>query len=154
MEKQTKAVGHGLFIFTAAVVQSIGGYAGKCYWRMTLSLAVGFPKTDSSNVKRPRPTALKDYMHRLGRVGRFTPNPALPKDQPLRGSWHNEFLLSRNRVQLGAYGWTSNGYNDPQNIASSHNNLCLYLSAVHLTCSTKAFVLWLQTVGSVATNGL
>jgi len=61
---------------------------------MTLLLAIGFPKTDGSNVKRPRPTALKDYMHRLDRVGRFTPNPALPKDQPLRGSWHNEFLLS------------------------------------------------------------
>ena len=62
---------------------------------MMLFLAIGFPKTDGSNVKRPRPTALKDYMHRLDRVGRFTPNPALPKDQPLRGSWHNELLLSR-----------------------------------------------------------
>ena len=38
------------------------------------------------NGNRPRPTALKDNMHRLGRVGRFTPNPALPKGQPLRGS--------------------------------------------------------------------
>ena len=65
-----------------------------------LLLAIGFPKTDGSNVKRPRPTALKDNMHRLGRVGRFTPNPALPKDQPLRGSWHNEFLLSWTRVLL------------------------------------------------------
>ena len=54
---------------------------------MTLSLAIGLPQTDSSNVKRPRPTALKDNMHRLGRVGRFTPNPALPTDQPLRGRW-------------------------------------------------------------------
>ena len=39
------------------------------------------------NVKRPRPTALKDYMHRLGRVAHFVRNPALPTDQPLRGSW-------------------------------------------------------------------
>ena len=53
---------------------------------MTLFLAIGLPQTDRSNVKRPRPTALKDNMHRLGRVGRFTPNPALPTDQPLRGS--------------------------------------------------------------------
>ena len=65
-----------------------------------LLLAIGFPKTDGSNVKRPRPTALKDYKHRLDRVGRFTPNPALPKDEPLRGSWHNEFLLSWTRVLL------------------------------------------------------
>ena len=45
------------------------------------------------NGNRPRPTALKDNMHRLDRVGRFTPNPALPKDQPLRGSWrdHHSF---------------------------------------------------------------
>ena len=55
---------------------------------LTNDVVIGhwFPKTDGSNVKRPRPTALKDYMHRLDRVGRFTPNPALPKDQPLRGS--------------------------------------------------------------------
>ena len=45
------------------------------------------------NGNRPRPTALKDYMHRLDRVGRFTPNPALPTDQPLRGSWYNKCLL-------------------------------------------------------------
>ena len=45
-----------------------------------------FPQTDSSNVKRPRPTALKDNMHRLGRVAHFVRNPALPTDQPLRGS--------------------------------------------------------------------
>ena len=45
------------------------------------------------NGNRPRPTALKDNMHRLGRVGRFTPNPALPTDQPLRGSWRNESFL-------------------------------------------------------------
>ena len=68
---------------------------------MTLSLAVGSPKTDSSNVKRPRPTALKDNMHRLGRVGRFTPNPALPTDQPLRGSWHNKCLLFPHHVLYG-----------------------------------------------------
>jgi len=60
---------------------------------MTLFLTIGFPKTDSSKVKRPRPTALKDNMHRLGRVGRFTPNPALPTDQPLRGSWYDCSLL-------------------------------------------------------------
>ena len=47
-----------------------------------------------TNRKKPRPTALKDNMHRLGRVGRFTPNPALPTDQPLRGSWHKELLLT------------------------------------------------------------
>ena len=41
------------------------------------------------NENRPRPTALKDNMRRLGRVGRFTPNPALPTDQPLRGRWRN-----------------------------------------------------------------
>ena len=71
---------------------------GKCYWRMTLFLAVGFPKTDSSKVKKPRPTALKDSMHRLGRVGRFTPNPALPTDQPLRGSWHNKCFFFSHQV--------------------------------------------------------
>gem|GEM_PF-3412863 len=27
------------------------------------------------------------YMRHLDRVGRFPPNPALPTDQPLRGSW-------------------------------------------------------------------
>jgi len=53
---------------------------------MTLFLVIGLHQTDSLNVKRPRPTALKGNMRRLGRVGRFTPNPALPKDQPLRGS--------------------------------------------------------------------
>ena len=26
-------------------------------------------------------------MRPLGRVGRFSPNPALPTDQPLRGRW-------------------------------------------------------------------
>ena len=50
------------------------------------------------NGNRPRPTALKDNMHRLGRVGRFTPNPALPTDQPLRGSWHNKCFLFPQRV--------------------------------------------------------
>ena len=57
-------------------------------------LAICFPKTDNLNVKRPRPTALKDNMHRLDRVGRFTPNPALPKDQPLRGSWRDHHFLT------------------------------------------------------------
>ena len=50
------------------------------------------------NENRPRPTALKDNMHRLGRVGRFTPSPALPTDQPLRGSWRNESFLFPQRV--------------------------------------------------------
>ena len=50
------------------------------------------------NGNRPRPTALKDNMHRLGRVGRFTPNPTLPTDQPLRGSWRNESFLFPQRV--------------------------------------------------------
>ena len=50
------------------------------------------------NGNRPRPTALKDNMHPLGRVGRFTPNPALPTDQPLRGSWRNESFLFPQRV--------------------------------------------------------
>ena len=45
------------------------------------------------NENRPRPTALKYNMRRLGRVGRFTPNPALPTDQPLRGSSHNKRIL-------------------------------------------------------------
>ena len=53
------------------------------------------------NGNRPRPTALKDNMHRLGRVGRFTPNPALPTDQPLRGSWHNKCLLFPHHVLYG-----------------------------------------------------
>ncbi|KDR51418.1 hypothetical protein HMPREF1991_02507 [Hoylesella loescheii DSM 19665 = JCM 12249 = ATCC 15930] len=33
-------------------------------------LAICLPQTDNSNVKKPRPTALKDDMHRLDRVGR------------------------------------------------------------------------------------
>jgi len=70
---------------------------------MTLFLAIGFPKTDGSNVKKPRPTALKDYMHRLDRVGRFTPNPALPKDQPLRGSWLDSHSFLSNLSQNTSY---------------------------------------------------
>ena len=58
------------------------------------------------NGNRPRPTALKDNMHRLGRVGRFTPNPALPTDQPLRGSWHNKcFLFSHHALYRMLIRW-------------------------------------------------
>ena len=53
------------------------------------------------NGNRPRPTALKDNMHHLGRVGRFTPNPALPTDQPLRGSSHNKCFLFSHHVLYG-----------------------------------------------------
>ena len=94
-------------------------------------LAICLPQTDNSNVKRPRPTALKDNMHRLDRVGRchkkvkrwkrwrsekmsavfmslfslsshylFTFSLfhfcflALPKDQPLRGSWPDHHFFT------------------------------------------------------------
>ena len=90
------------------------------------------------NGNRPRPTALKDNMHRLGRVGRchkrwkdekgkevkrcwlcfmslfslsshylFTFSlfhfcfPALPTDQPLRGSSHNKCFLFPHHVLYG-----------------------------------------------------
>ena len=53
------------------------------------------------NGNRSRPTALKDNMHRLGRVGRYTPNPALPTDQPLRGSSHNKCFLFPHHVLYG-----------------------------------------------------
>ncbi|WP_304063341.1 hypothetical protein [Hoylesella loescheii] len=36
--------------------------------------------------KKTKTYGLVLLLHLLGRVGRFTPNPALPKDQPLRGS--------------------------------------------------------------------
>ena len=104
--------------------------------------------------KKTKTYGLVLLFHLQDRVAHFDRNPALPKDQPLRGSWHNEFLLYRTRVHLWAYSWTSNGYNEPKCNVSSHNNLCLYLSAIRPTCCTKAFVLCLQTVGSVATNGL
>jgi len=42
--------------------------------------------TDAVSGNRPRPTALKGYIRQLGRVAHFIRNPALPKDQPLRGS--------------------------------------------------------------------
>ena len=37
--------------------------------------------------KKTKTYGLVLLLHPLGRVGRFTPNPALPTDQPLRGSW-------------------------------------------------------------------
>jgi len=57
-------------------------------------LAICLPQTDNLKVKRPRPTALKDNMHHLGRVGRFSPNPALPTNQPLRGSWPDHHFFT------------------------------------------------------------
>ena len=48
--------------------------------------------------KRPRPTALWDYKHHLGRVAHFVRNPALPTDQPLRGRWANGM-----NINIGCY---------------------------------------------------
>ena len=48
--------------------------------------------------KRPRPTALWDYKHHLGRVVHFVRNLALPKDQPLRGKWANGM-----NINIGCY---------------------------------------------------
>ena len=75
-------------------------------------LAICLPQTDNSNVKRPRPTALKDGMHHLGRVDRFTPNPALPTDQPLRGSWRDHHSFTYPHLVLKAWHL----------ITSSHTN--------------------------------
>ena len=55
--------------------------------RLITPITVSIPKETNQWEKRPTPTALKDYMRPLGRVGRFSPNPALPTDQPLRGRW-------------------------------------------------------------------
>ena len=44
------------------------------------------PTLPKPYVGKARPKALKDDMHRLGRVAHFDRNPALPKGQPLRGS--------------------------------------------------------------------
>ena len=57
--------------------------------RLITPITVSIPKQTNQWEKRPTPAALKDYMRPLGRVGRFSPNPALPTDQPLRGSWCN-----------------------------------------------------------------
>ena len=54
--------------------------------------------------KKTKTFGLALSTYNLGRVAHFVRNPALPKDQPLRGSWHNEFLLSRTRsIILPAY---------------------------------------------------
>ena len=48
--------------------------------------------TGALNGKRPRPTALFPlHATQAGQVA-FAPNPALPKDQLLRGSWRNACL--------------------------------------------------------------
>ena len=48
--------------------------------------------TAALNGKRPRPTALFPlHATQAGQVA-LAPNPALPKDQPLRGSWRNASL--------------------------------------------------------------
>ena len=98
------------------------------------------------NGNRPRPTALKDNMHRLGRVGRFTPNPALPTDQPLRGSSHNKCFLFPHHVLyrilmlciqsvLSKIGWVKSGYQSSNRYVE-----------VNIMVSPCIFV-WLQMYG-------
>jgi len=53
--------------------------------------------------KKTKTFGLVLLFHLQDRVAHFVRNPALPKDQPLRGSWHNEFLLSRTRVKYYAH---------------------------------------------------
>ena len=47
--------------------------------------------------KKTKTFGLVLLFHLPGRVAHFIRNPALSKDQPLRGSRHNWFLLSRTR---------------------------------------------------------
>jgi len=91
------------------------------------------------NGNRPRPTALKDNMHRLGRVGRFTPNPALPTDQPLRGSSHNKcFLFSHHALYRMLIRWIQSALSEISWVkkwmpiqqplcGSQHNAFSMYL---------------------------
>jgi len=53
--------------------------------------------------KKTKAFGLVLLFHLQDRVAHFVRNPALSTDQPLRGSWHNEFLLSRTRVKYYAH---------------------------------------------------
>ncbi len=50
--------------------------------------------------KKTKTFGLVLLFHLQGRVAHFVCNPALSTDQPLRGSWHNEFLLFRTHVLI------------------------------------------------------
>ena len=90
-----KAVGLGLFPFLTAYLRETNG-SKRC--RLPITFA-SYPSinqtTDGINVKRPIPTALFSLCADLAGQVVITPNPALPTDQPLRGSQYNEFLLSQ-----------------------------------------------------------
>ena len=70
---------------------------------MTLFLAIGLPPNRLLKRKKTKAFGLALLTYNLGRVGRFIRNPALPTNQPLRGSWYNEFLLFQTRVDYMSY---------------------------------------------------
>ena len=73
------------------------------------------------NGKRPRPTALFPlHKAQAGQVA-LAPNPALPKDQPLRGSQHK--TNHNSTVTINFLTWSSSPKNQPPHGSQCNSNL-------------------------------
>ena len=77
-----------------------------------------------SNVKRPRPTALfPSFVAQAGQVA-LAPNPALPKDQPLRGRWRKVDAV-----------FTPNSHQSCQSLLGSWFNADVFLLQIRINHS-------------------